>query len=94
MTEAALPLLGAFLAGAALGAAYFGLLWRSVRALGAGGWVRFAAGAVARAALVLGGLAAALAAGVGAAGIGLAALGFLAARLWATRAARRPTREG
>ncbi len=94
MTETALPLLLAFLAGAALGAAYFALLWRSVRALGAAGWTRFAAGAAARAALVLAALGAALAAGRGAEEIAVAGLGFLAARFAATRAARRGAPEG
>jgi F1F0 ATPase subunit 2 len=89
MTGSLFPLVGAGLAGAALGALYLGLLWASVRALaGRRSAAAFVALAVARAALVLGSLAAALTLGAGASEILAALAGFVAVRVAATRRTR------
>lgn len=82
-------LVGAALAGAALGALYLALLWASVRALaGPRPAAEFVALAVVRAALVLGALAVALKLGVGAGALLAALAGFVAVRFAATRRAR------
>jgi F1F0 ATPase subunit 2 len=78
------------LAGAALGALHFAILWVSVRLLvrRRAPWL-FAAGAFARLALALAALALAFAAGPTWTDLAAAALGFFGARLAATRLARR-----
>ena len=93
MSAAPLWLLAAALCGAALGALYMALLWLAVRRLGRaqGGVPAFVGLAVARAALILGALAAAAALGLSAAVILAALLGFVAMRLAATRLGGRKT---
>lgn len=96
MSTSLIILIGAALVGAALGVLYLGLLWASVRALARlRPAATFVALALARAALVLGALAAALAFGVGAGEILAALAGFVAVRVAATRRTRvaegRPT---
>lgn len=88
-------LLIAFSAGAAVGGLYFSLLWLSVRGLTGGGpkW-HFVAGAIARAALVIGTLAVFLVLARPMAELAAAAAGFLGARLVATRLAKRSESEG
>jgi len=89
MSTSVFILIGAALVGAALGALYLGLLWVSVRALaGQRPAVTFVALALARAALVLGALAAALSFGAGAGAILAALAGFVIVRLAATRRTR------
>ena len=87
MSASALFLLAAALAGAGLGGLYLGLLWGAVRRLtrDRGGVAAFVALGFARAALLLGALAAAAVLGVPAAGLVAALLGFVAVRLAATR---------
>ena len=75
-----------FAGGAAIGAAYLGVLWAGVRGLaGPRGGARFLALAALRAGLILGALALALAAGAGAGAILAGLAGFVAVRLAATR---------
>ncbi|WP_306120039.1 MULTISPECIES: ATP synthase subunit I [unclassified Roseitalea] len=85
----------ALAAGAAFGGLHFGLLWLSVNRLAHGGraWV-FAAGALARMALVVAALVWFLViADTGLVELGVAALGFLAVRLAATRIVKRGLQE-
>lgn len=91
MSPSPLSLLGAALAGASFGGLYLSLLWAAVQRLPRyrGGVAVFIALGVARAALLLGALAAAAAQGVPAAGLVAALLGFVAVRLAATRLLRR-----
>lgn len=79
-------------AGAAFGALYFGILWRSARSLTASGRYRaFALAAFARVALILAGLALFVRLGGGAAEIAAAGAGFVAAReALKRRVARKP----
>ncbi|WP_101069008.1 N-ATPase subunit AtpR [Roseovarius salinarum] len=83
----------AFAAGLAVGAAYLGVLWLSVRHLSGGGTRAFVAGALARAALVVGAVAVALAAGAGPLPLLAGLAGFAVARTVATRAVRNATQE-
>ena len=77
----ALALALAAVAGAALGALHFALLWRATRRLVATGGSRaFALAALARMGLVLGALALFFSLGGAPSGLAAAALGFLAAR--------------
>lgn len=96
MIASGLTLLAASLGGAILGAAYLALLWVAVRRLPQerSGVSLFVALALARAAMVLGALAAAAALDVQASGLLAALLGFLAARLAATRHSKRGTTGG
>jgi F1F0 ATPase subunit 2 len=84
------------LAGAALGAVYFALLWLAVRRLprGRGGARLFVGLALARAALLIGTLAAAAALGVPAEGLLAGVAGFVAIRFAATRRLGGRTPEG
>lgn len=77
-------------AGGVVGAAYAACLWAGVRALTAqrGGGGRFALFAALRAALILGALALAVAAGLGAGAILAGLAGFVAVRLAVTRRVR------
>ncbi len=81
------PLALGALAGAAMGAVYLGLLWAAVRRLPQerAGALAFAGLALARAALLVGTLAAAAAIGVPAEGLLAGLAGFIAVRLSATR---------
>ncbi len=90
----ALPL--GLVVGAALGAVYLGLLWRAVRRLphGRGGARVFVGLALARAALLIGTLAAAAAFGAPAEGMLAGLAGFAAVRLAATRRLEGRTPEG
>lgn len=83
----AVPLLLAALAGAALGGLYLSLLWLATQRLPRerGGVGMFLALALARAALVLAALTAALQLGAPAAGLLAALVGFIAVRVLATR---------
>jgi len=83
----ALPLLLATLAGAALGGLYLRLLWLASRRLPQqrGGVGMFLALALARAALVLAALAAAVQLGAPAAGLLAALAGFIVVRVLVTR---------
>ncbi|MDR9486077.1 MULTISPECIES: ATP synthase subunit I [Sediminimonas] len=84
-----------FAAGMAIGAVYLGLLWAAVRALnGARPAVLFITLAAARALLVLGALAGAIALGAGAGQILAALVGFIAVRVAATRRAGAAERGG
>lgn len=96
MSSSVLALLGAVLAGAGFGGLYLSLLWAAVQRLQGyrGGVAFFIALTVARAALLLGALAAAAALGVPAAGIVAALLGFVAVRLAATCLLRRAAAGG
>ncbi|WP_181711268.1 ATP synthase subunit I [Roseovarius sp. TE539] len=86
MMETLLQLGGAGMAGAALGALYLGLLWRSVQALtGQRRAATFMALALARAVLVLGAVAGALGLGAGAGTLLAALAGFVVIRIAATR---------
>jgi len=86
----AIWLAAAFVAGLAVGVAYFAWLRRSVTALtGGGGEVRFAVMALLRVALIAALVASALASGVAAGHVLAAGLGFLVARFVATRAGTR-----
>lgn len=93
MSGSVLSLLAAALAGAALGSAYLGLLWVAVRHLprDRGGVPIFVGLALARAALLIGALAAAAALGVAVEGLVAALAGFVALRLAATRLLGRAT---
>ena len=87
MSGSVLSLFAAALAGAALSGAYLGLLWLAVQHLpqDRGGVLVFVGLGLARAALVLGAVAAAVALGVAAGGLVAALAGFVAVRLAATR---------
>lgn len=95
MNLSAFALLAAALTGATLGGAYLGLLWLSVRCLAQEhrGVTLFVLLALARAALVLGALAAAAAFGMPATAFIAALLGFVAVRLAATRLSGRKAAE-
>ncbi len=83
-----LTLLVWFLAGAGFGAAYFAVLWLSVRRLTLGGSAGgFAAGVLLRFGLVLAMLALVLTLAPDLPGLLAAGVGFLAARIAATRRA-------
>ena len=85
----------AFVIGAALGAAYFALLWTWVRHFtgGAQPWL-LAVGGVLRVALVLAAIGAFAVSGRPLGELAAAALGFILARLAATRLARRREEDG
>jgi hypothetical protein len=89
MNASALSLVAAALAGAGLGGIYLALLWAGVRRLAQerGGMAGFVWLRIARAALLLGALAAAAALAVPAEGILAALAGFVAVRFAATRLA-------
>lgn len=93
MSGSAFSLFAAALAGAALSGAYMGLLWLAVRRLpqDRGGVLVFVGLGLARAALLLGALAAAAALGVAAEGFVAALAGFVVVRLAATRLLGRET---
>lgn len=93
MSGSFLPLLAAALAGGTLGSAYLGLLWLAVRHLpqDRGGVLIFVGLGLARAALLLGALAAAAALGVALEGLVAALVGFVAVRFAATRLLGRGT---
>jgi len=89
-----LPLVLAFVAGAAVAVAYLALLWAGVRALTrdtATG--RFLGLAILRAVLILAALSGAVLLGAGAAEIGTGLVGFVVTRMIATRRADRPDGE-
>jgi F1F0 ATPase subunit 2 len=85
------PLVAGLLAGAAFGGLHLGLLWVAVRRLpeGRGGVTAFLLLALARAALLLGALAAAVLLKAPAMSLVAALVGFLAVRLAATKRQRR-----
>lgn len=91
MSAAIMPLIAGLLAGVAFGGLHLGLLWVAVRRLPAerGGVTAFLLLALARAALLLGALAAAATLGASALSLLAALAGFLAMRL---AAIRRPSR--
>jgi F1F0 ATPase subunit 2 len=91
MSATVLPLVAGLLAGAAFGGLHLGLLWVAVRRLpeGRGGVTAFLLLALARAALLLGALAAAVLLEASALSLVAALAGFLVMRLAATR---RPSR--
>lgn len=96
MSASAISLLAAVLVGAAIGALYMALLWMAVRRLprDRGGLSAFVGLRIARAALLVGAMAAAVALAVPAEGLVAALVGFITARLAATRLAGRSTPEG
>lgn len=87
MTDTIMSLFIGALVGAALGAAYLGLLWVAVRSLpqDRSGVRVFVGLGLARVALLLGALAAAAALGLPIEGIAAAVVGFIAVRVAATR---------
>ncbi len=87
MTDTIMSLFIGALVGAALGAAYLGLLWAAVRSLpqGRSGVRVFVGLGLARVALLLGALTVAAALGLPARGIAAAVVGFIAVRVAATR---------
>jgi len=91
MSASALSLLAAMLVGVGIGALYMALLWLAVRRLpqDRGGLAAFVRLRIARAALLLGAMAAAIALAVPAEGLVAALVGFITARLAATRLAGR-----
>lgn len=93
MSASAFSLLAAVLVGAGIGTLYMALLWMAVRRLpqDRGGLAVFVALRIARAALLVGAMAAAVALAVPAEGIVAALVGFITARLAATRLAGRGT---
>lgn len=95
MSMSAQSMIAAVIVGAGLGVLYLGLLWAAVRRLpqAKGGVAVFVALRLARAALLLGALAAAAALGVPAVGLIAALIGFVAVRLAATRLLSRGTPE-
>ncbi|MGK7863893.1 N-ATPase subunit AtpR [Falsiroseomonas sp. E2-1-a4] len=96
MSASALSLLAAMLVGAGIGALYMALLWLAVRRLpqDRGGLAGFVGLRIARAALLLAAMAAAVALAVPAEGLVGALVGFIAARFAATRLAGRGTPAG
>ncbi|MDP3414764.1 ATP synthase subunit I [Falsiroseomonas sp.] len=96
MSASPFSLLASVLVGAAIGALYLALLWMAVRRLpqDRGGLAGFVWLRIARAALLVGAMAAAVALAVPAEGFVAALVGFIIARLAGTRLARRGTPGG
>lgn len=93
MSASAFSLLAAVVVGAGIGAVYMALLWMGVRRLpqDRGGFAAFVWLRIARAALLLGAMAAAVVLAVPAEGLVAALVGFIIVRLAVTRLARRGT---